>query len=77
MLITIPSFARSILSVFLFLTIVVSGVSSHSAEPRKVVEDFHARLLAVMKTADKTPIEQRYDQLEPVIEGFQVVSQLA
>ena len=69
MLITIPSFARSILSVFLFLTIVVSGVSSHSAEPRKVVEDFHARLLAVMKTADKTPIEQRYDQLEPVIEG--------
>ena len=64
---TIPRFARPFLCIFLFLTITNLGVSSQAAEPRQVVEKFHAALLAVMKTAGKTPAEQRYEQLEPVI----------
>ncbi|MAI10722.1 MAG: hypothetical protein CBD27_10740 [Rhodospirillaceae bacterium TMED167] len=67
MLLPISRFARPFLSVLLFLTIIVSGVSSQAAEPKKVVEEFHAALLEVMKTAEKTPVEQRYKQLEPVI----------
>ncbi len=67
MLLLTPRFAQPFLSVFLFLTIIVSGVSSQGAEPKKVVEEFHAALLAVMKTAEKTPVGQRYKQLEPVI----------
>ena len=67
MLLPIPRFARPFLSVFLFLTISVSDVSSQAAEPKKVVEEFHAALLAVMKTAEKTPVGQRYNLLEPVI----------
>ena len=67
MLLPTPRFARTFLSVFLFLMISVFGVDGQAAEPKKVVEEFHAALLAVMKTAEKTPVGQRYNLLEPVI----------
>ena len=51
---TIPRFAGPFLCLFLFLTISNLGVSSQAAEPKQVVENFHAALLAVMKTAEKT-----------------------
>ena len=63
----IPPFIRPFLCISLFLTITIFGVSSQAAEPRQVVEKFHAALLAVMKTAEKNSLEQRYKQLEPVI----------
>ncbi|MBN08214.1 MAG: hopanoid biosynthesis protein HpnM [Rhodospirillaceae bacterium] len=64
---TIPRFARPFLCLLLFLTITNLGVSSQAAEPRQVVESFHAALLVVMKTAEKNSVEQRYKELEPVI----------
>ena len=63
----IPRFAGPFLCLFLFLTITNLGVSSQAAEPRQVVESFHAALLVVMKTAEKNSVEQRYKELEPVI----------
>ena len=64
---TIPRFATPFLVIFLFLTITNLGVSSQAAEPRQVVENFHAALLAVMKTAETNSVEQRYKELEPAI----------
>ena len=67
MLLPTPRFAQPFLLGLLFVTIIVACGSSQAAEPKKVVEEFHAALLAVMKTAEKTPVEQRYEQLKAVI----------
>ena len=64
---TIPRFATPFLVIFLFLIITNLGVSRQAAEPRQVVENFHAALLAVMKTAETNSVEQRYKELEPAI----------
>lgn len=55
------------ISALVVIIVIFSGLTAQAAEPKYVVENFHAALLKVMKSAKKTPVKARYLQLEPII----------
>ena len=60
-------FFMPLLGAAMFAVVALSGGFAHAADPGQVVEEFHDTLLKVMKTAEKTPVRKRYEQLEPAI----------
>ena len=51
-----------------FAALLLVSAPATAAEPRDVVERFHAALLDVMQNADKLGISGRYDRLRPEVE---------
>lgn len=68
MLRTLHSFSR-ISALTFFVLIGSAGPGSAAPDtPSDVVEDFQARLVQVMKSADKLSVKQRFDWLAPSVE---------
>ena len=60
-------FLMPLLGAAMFALVAVSGGFANAADPGQVVAVFHETLLKLMKTAGKTPVRNRYEQLEPAI----------
>jgi len=63
---TIRQFHKHLPAVFFVISICFSGLA-HANSASKMVQNFQATLLDVMKSADQTPLKQRYDQLAPKV----------